>query len=93
MKTVMALSLAALCAMACNDKTTKKNTEPVDTTRTTSAVVVEPTLHDGHAAEPQNVDQNQTNMDQNQTNVDQNMDMDVDQDMSGVARDAGMTNY
>ena len=69
MKTVIVLSLLSL--FACNDH--KK--EPVDQPRTTSAIIVQPTMHDGHAAEP-GVD------------VDQEMrDMDVDQDMSG-ARDA-----
>jgi hypothetical protein len=68
MKTVIVLSLMSL--FACNDH----KQEPVDQTRTTSAIVVEPTLHDGHAAEP-NVDQEQ-NMD---------MDKDVDQtEMSGT---------
>ena len=77
MKTVMLV--LSLSLFACNDH--KK--EPVDTTRTTSAVIVEPTLHDGHAAEP-----NQTNVDQ-----EQDMDMDVDEtDMSGP-RDGGATNY
>lgn len=80
MKTVMMLVLS-LSLFACNDH--KK--EPVDTTRTTSAVVVEPTLHDGHAAEPNNAEQSGA---QDQS-VDHNEEMDVDEaEMSG-ARDAG----
>ncbi len=81
MKTVM-IVLSLLSLFACNDH--KK--EPVDQTRTTSAIVVEPTLHDGHAAEPNVSDQN-TNEDQN---VDRDQNMDVDEaEMSGVSRDGG----
>ena len=94
MKTVMVTSLMAACALALACNTHDKN-EPVDTTRTTSAVVVEPTLHDGHAAEPNggitpmtpnsadqndNVDrENQSGVDQN--NVDQNVDQNIDRDV------------
>jgi hypothetical protein len=77
MKTVIVLSLFTLLLVACTD--TKK--EPVDQTRTTSAIIVQPTLHDGHAAEP-NVDEQ---FDQNE--VDEMMDGDQ-LDMSGV-RDGG----
>jgi len=74
MKTVIVLSLLSL--VACTEK--KKSAEPVDQTRTTSAIVVEPTLHDGHAAEPNMSEQP----------VDEQM-RDVDEaEMSG-ARDAG----
>lgn len=81
MKTVILLSLMSL--FACNDH--KK--EPVDDqTRTTSAIVVSPTLHDSHAAEP-----GVTNQTPEEPYVDQEMDMDVDEaEMSG-ARDAGVT--
>ena len=74
MKTMIVLSLLAF--VACTDH---KKKEPVDQTRTTSAIVVEPTLHDGHAAEP-NV---------SEENVDENRMQDVDEaEMSG-ARDGG----
>ena len=80
MKTVM-IVLSLLSLIAC----TKEKKEPVDTTRTTSAIIVQPTLNDSHAAEPNATDQNY------EENVDQNMDMDVDEvEMSG-ARDAGAT--
>ena len=46
------LVLSLLSLFACNDH--KK--EPVDQTRTTSAIIVQPTLHDGHAAEPNNAE-------------------------------------
>ena len=91
MKTVMALTLIAACALACRtDRTTKtnSNSEPVDTTRTTSAVLVDPTLHEGHAAQPNNVDQKNVDQNVDQSYEEQNMDMDVDQDMSGT-RDGG----
>jgi hypothetical protein len=85
MKTVMALSLVAACALACNDKKTNDR-DAVDQTRTTSAVIVEPTLHDGHAAEPENVDQNRTE----EAEQNEDLDKDVDRtDMSGVSRDGG----
>ena len=84
MKTVIALSLAAACVVGCNDKKTKS--EPVDTTRTTTAVIVEPTLHDGHAAEPNNTEQSGAE----DQSVDKNQEMDVDEaEMSGTARDGG----
>ena len=75
MKTVITLCLLSL--FACTDH--KK--EPVDQTRTTSAIVVSPTLHDSHAAEPGGV--NQTPEEQN---VDQEMDMDVPAPMNGNTR-------
>ncbi len=53
MKPLIALSLVALGLAACDRQ--KSQQPPVDEqTRTTSAVIVEPTLHDGHAAEPTN---------------------------------------
>jgi hypothetical protein len=77
MKTVM-IVLSLLAMFACNDK--KK--EPVDQTRTTSAIVVEPTLHDGHAVEPKV----SPSSEEEELN---NIDMDVDDvDMSGT-RDGG----
>jgi hypothetical protein len=81
MKTVMiVLSLMAL--MACNDD----KTVPVDQTRTTSAIVVEPTLHDGHAAEPNKSEQSGAE----DESFDHNEEMDVNEtDMSGVSRDGG----
>jgi hypothetical protein len=71
---MMMLSLLGL--MACTDQ---KKEPPVDQTRTTSAIVVTPTMRDGHAAEPKMEEAEQPNMDK-----------DVDEvDMSGVERDAG----
>ena len=75
MKTVIVLSLFAL--FACNDH----KAEPVDQTRTTSAIIVQPTLHDGHAAEPTASDQN--------ASEEEEMWMDADEiDMNGM-RDGG----
>jgi len=73
----LVLSLLAICA--CTDQ---KKEPAVDQTRTTSAIVVQPTLHDSHAAEPTASDQNMSEQEE--------MDMDVDEiDMSGVTRDGG----
>ena len=86
MKTVM--MLCALALFACNDKSQiKRDDKAIDNqTRTTSAVIVEPTLHDSHAAEPeQSGAQDQS--------VDHNEEMDVDEaEMNGTARDGGVVN-
>jgi hypothetical protein len=73
MKTVIVLSL--LSVFACTDQ---KKEPPVDQTRTTSAIILQPTLRDGHAAEPNVADLNRMN------EAEQDKDMDVDEtDMSG----------
>lgn len=91
MKTVM-MVLSLLAMFACNDKSgIKRDDKAIDnTTRTTSAVIVEPTLHDSHAAEPNNGEQSGA---QDQS-VDKNEEMDVDEaEMSGAARDGGAPSY
>lgn len=82
----MAMSLVALCAVACtDDRKIKRDDNAVGTTRTTNAIVVDPTLHEGHAAEPEKVEQNNVE--------DEVIELDGDHiDMSGP-RDGGANNY
>ena len=85
MKTVM-MVLSLLALFACNDRREiRRDDQAIDNqTRTTNAVIVEPTLHDGHAAEPNNDEQSGA---QDQS-ADHNEEMDVDEaEMSGP-RDA-----
>ena len=55
MKTLIAVCVLGLGLAACDEHMKKKSRDDaVDRTQTTSALVVEPTLHDSHAAEPTN---------------------------------------